>query len=127
MRLSKRQLKRIIREEYSRLKRRGLIKEAHAHPNFDSEWPMDDNGMPTDSLENCVQQNIKAYFTPAVMADLDECGIVSPTDLDNAASKGCMQDTIDAIEMTYEELDFEGSGHWEYQDYSKALYDALYS
>ena len=28
MRLSKRQLKRIIREEYSRLKRRGLIKEA---------------------------------------------------------------------------------------------------
>ena len=28
MRLTKRQLKRIIREEYSRLKRRGLIKEA---------------------------------------------------------------------------------------------------
>ena len=28
MRLSKRQLKRIIREEYSRLKRRGLIREA---------------------------------------------------------------------------------------------------
>ena len=28
MRLSKRQLKRIIREEYSRLKRRGLIKES---------------------------------------------------------------------------------------------------
>ena len=30
MRLSKRQLKRIIREEYSRLKRRGLIKESMA-------------------------------------------------------------------------------------------------
>ena len=29
MKLSKRQLKRIIREEYSRLKRRGLIKEAY--------------------------------------------------------------------------------------------------
>lgn len=35
MRLSKRQLKRIIREEYSRLKRRGLIKEANR--NFDPD------------------------------------------------------------------------------------------
>lgn len=29
MRITKRQLKRIIREEYSRLKRRGLIRESH--------------------------------------------------------------------------------------------------
>ena len=35
MRLSKRQLKRIIREEYSRLKRRGLIKEANR--SFDDD------------------------------------------------------------------------------------------
>ena len=34
MRLTKRQLKRIIREEYSRLKRRGLIKE---NMGFDAE------------------------------------------------------------------------------------------
>ena len=35
MRLSKRQLKRIIREEYSRLKRRGLIREAmSANPDL---------------------------------------------------------------------------------------------
>lgn len=33
MRLSKGQLKRIIREEYSRLKRRGLIKESVGQPN----------------------------------------------------------------------------------------------
>ena len=31
MRLTKRQLKRIIREEYSRLKRRGLIRENNVH------------------------------------------------------------------------------------------------
>lgn len=37
MRLSKRQLKRIIREEYSRLKRRGLIREG----NFDKD-PIED-------------------------------------------------------------------------------------
>lgn len=35
MRITKRQLKRIIREEYSRLKRRGLIKEYGQ--NFDRE------------------------------------------------------------------------------------------
>ena len=35
MRLTKRQLKRIIREEYSRLKRRGLIKEANR--SFDDD------------------------------------------------------------------------------------------
>lgn len=35
MRITKRQLKRIIREEYSRLKRRGLIKESGQ--NFDRE------------------------------------------------------------------------------------------
>ena len=34
MRLSKRQLKRIIREEYSRLKRRGLIVESSASPDL---------------------------------------------------------------------------------------------
>ena len=33
MRLSKRQLKRIIREEYSRLKKRGLIRESSASPD----------------------------------------------------------------------------------------------
>jgi len=34
MKLTKRQLKRIIREEYSRLKRQGLIKE-HGYPDLD--------------------------------------------------------------------------------------------
>lgn len=33
MRLTKRQLKRIIREEYSRLKRRGLIRESNVRPS----------------------------------------------------------------------------------------------
>lgn len=33
MRLTKRQLKQIIREEYSRLKRRGLIRESNVRPS----------------------------------------------------------------------------------------------
>ena len=125
MRLSKRQLKRIIREEYSRLKRRGLIKESYSNPNFDSEWDIDDEGMPLQSLEDCAAQQVSAYFNASVMADLENCGIVSPTDLDNAASKGCAPETVEAIEYAFEGLDMDGSGHWEYHDYSKALYDAL--
>ena len=46
MRLSKRQLKRIIREEYSKLKRRGLIREMHEDMLYDArelvEMSLDD-------------------------------------------------------------------------------------
>ena len=128
MKLSKRQLKRIIREEYSRLKRRGLIKESAemVHPNPDSQWPLDRNGNPPP-LADCALEQVDAYFTSSVMADLDACGIASPSDLDNALSKGCSEETDEAIQMAMEELDMDGSGHWEYQDYTKALYDALYS
>lgn len=35
MKLTKRQLKRIIREEYSRLKRRGLIREGNEEPSLE--------------------------------------------------------------------------------------------
>jgi len=51
MRLTKRQLKRIIREEYSRLKRRGLIKEY-----YDGE---DDNAA-FDNYDACVQSCLDA-------------------------------------------------------------------
>ena len=45
MKLSKRQLKRIIREEYSRLKRRGLIKES-----------MPEEGSIEDIINMCVRE-----------------------------------------------------------------------
>ena len=46
MKLSKRQLKRIIREEYSRLKRRGLIRES---------IPTAGKGSIEDIIEQCVK------------------------------------------------------------------------
>jgi len=49
MRLTKRQLKRIIREEYSRLKRRGLIREMYDDPN-----------MMEDNHAECVQRCLAA-------------------------------------------------------------------
>jgi molecular chaperone GrpE (heat shock protein) len=43
MKLSKRHLKRIIREEYSRLKRRGLIREAYTEKHEELKHLLDDN------------------------------------------------------------------------------------
>ena len=47
MRLTKRQLKRIIREEYSRLKRRGLIRES---------IPDSGEGSIADVIEQCANE-----------------------------------------------------------------------
>ena len=79
MRLTKRQLKRIIREEYSRLKRRGLIKESGLVPVGNSltfqceipelagegddvqqirtEYSMELEDMCYDALEACLAQS----------------------------------------------------------------------
>ena len=127
MRLSKRQLKRIIREEYTRLKRRGLIKESYDNPNLDSEWDIDDEGMPLQSLEDCAAEQVAEYFNASIISDLEACGVTNPSDLDNCESLGCSEETCEAVSMAIEGLDMDGSGHWEFQDYTKALYDALYS
>ena len=62
MRLTKRQLKRIIREEYSRLKRRGLIREMYEDPNV-----MEDNHAA------CVQDCLSAI--PANMKQICSMGM----------------------------------------------------
>ena len=126
MRLSKRQLKRIIREEYSRLKRKGLIKESYDHPNPDSEWDIDSEGMPEVSLEECAGDQVSEYINDAILDDLEACGVTNPSDLDNCESLGCSDETCEAVSMAMEGLDMDGSGHWEFQDYTKALYDAMF-
>jgi len=50
MRLTKRQLKRIIREEYSRLKRRGLIKESFGPNGTILDLAAQDGGVHIDEL-----------------------------------------------------------------------------
>jgi len=54
MRLTKRQLKQIIREEYSRLKRRGLIKESGTYQNG-RLIPLEDANMHEDLMSEAVQ------------------------------------------------------------------------
>ena len=59
MRLTKRQLKRIIREEYSRLKRRGLLREFGADQladeENDAEYPCKLGGDKTESAQPLFQ------------------------------------------------------------------------
>ena len=89
MRLTKRQLKRIIREEYSRLKRRGLIRETgrkprnlgnnvidHRHPSemgqpsLQDYEEMDDNAE-FDNYDACVEKCLAAI--PDMMKQM--CGM----------------------------------------------------
>ena len=63
MRLTKRQLKRIIREEYTRLKRRGLIRE----------FGYDDPSMVEDSHQACVEACLAAI--PAGMKQICSMGM----------------------------------------------------
>ena len=69
MRLTKRQLKRIIREEYARLKRRGLINEM-------ARVPSDVRGVPTiggNPHEACVRKCFAAI--PGMMKQICQMGM----------------------------------------------------
>ena len=82
MRLSKRQLKRIIREEYSRLKRRGLISEnAGANPiealcdgmSQSDAWYeyMYETGTKGSEIEFTNEQDLASFgFPPAVVNNM---------------------------------------------------------
>ena len=73
MKISKRQLKRIIREEYSRLKRRGLISEMGfrdmRHPSERGQKSLQD--YENENFEACVQKCFAAV--PPMMKKM--CGM----------------------------------------------------
>ena len=91
MKLSKRQLKRIIREEYSRLKRRGLIRES-LYDNLPEPQYVKDQVQPQDAMrqlkffvKNMVEtagyetmlRNLEPYDRGAFVDYCDECGCSS--------------------------------------------------
>ena len=92
MRLTKRQLKRIIREEYSRLKRRGLIKEARV--------PMTQVSITFELFDggewNCdVPEHIANQLDDLMAAAAGEYGQLSPEQI---------ADNEEELMMTMEEL-----------------------
>ena len=90
MRLSKRQLKRIIREEYSRLKRRGLIKESMASNPIEALC---------DDMAHCDAWYEYMYETGTKGSEVE---LVDEEDL---AAYGFDQRTIEA--MMYDKMEFE--------------------
>ena len=70
MRLTKRQLKRIIREEYTRLKRRGLINEMGFR---DMRHPSSRQTAGMDNHEACVQKCFAAI--PGMMKQICKMGM----------------------------------------------------
>jgi len=60
MKITKRQLKRIIREEYSRLRRRGLIREAISSTMVPADEYFGDNA-PVGAINDLIEQGVKVY------------------------------------------------------------------
>ena len=131
MRLSKRQLKRIIKEEYSRLKRRGLIKESAWQYN-EAMGPDGQDCEEGTSIEQCAATWVEAMMSdygPEILEDI--CDFVRPS------SRGGGQDVIDmSMDETdagyclmdcLEGMDIEGSGNWPHDAAAAALADAFCS
>jgi len=131
MRLSKRQLKRIIREEYSRLKRQGLIKEStwQFNPNMGEDGQDCQEGT---SIEECAQTWVQ-YVVDSYGID----AIAEIQDFVRPSSRGGAEDIIqisrdsddaaDGCSECLEGMDIEGSGNWNKMDAAAALADAFYN
>lgn len=84
MKITKRQLKRIIREEYARLKRRGLINESPMTPSIERQLEMFEQqlvqtcgedyqyGELTDALENDMYEGDGIYSCEQVLLMCDD-------------------------------------------------------
>ena len=130
MRLSKRQLKRIIREEYSKLKRRGLIKESAWQMNPNMGGPEDQDCQEGTSIEDCAKG-----WAEAMMSDYGVDAIADIQDFVRPSSRGGAQDVIsmcqDESDAGYacmdslEGMDIEGSGNWPHDAAAAALADAF--
>ena len=128
MRLSKRQLKRIIREEYSRLKRRGLITEM-----------MGKGYMINDAMGGPEDQAFPAGTTVQQAADqmVGDMQIDYPGCLEELQSMGLSVNELESLAMGMDELgecvgdalefmDIGGSGNFEARSCVTALHQAIY-
>ena len=127
MRLTKRYLKRIIREEYSRLKRRGLLSET-AVWQFNPAMGEDGQDCPEGtSIEEC------ADGWAQYIADIDYDTLFDikhrapmkdgPESLEYIMRTG--DDAAMALEECMEGMDINGSGNWNYDDALNALFYAI--
>lgn len=130
MRITNRNLQRIIREEYSRLKRRGLIKES-AVWQYNRE--MGEDGQDCEegtSIEECaatwVQSTIDSYGEDVIYEIGD---FVRPSSrgggIDIVEMSRDDSDAGDALSECLEGMDIRGSGNWDKNLAANALADAF--
>ena len=104
MRLTKRQLKRIIREEYSRLKRRGLIKEGYEESfepleNFGSTYSGMGSAVGSGMGQSCINlapKELMMMVCEICEANPEKCEVccdlvVSAMAKDSVGCEECMQ------------------------------------
>ena len=72
MRLTKRQLKHIIREEYSRLKRRGLIREALSNHPMNAQLGGKIGNRSGGSIDQQVRELVNAFYSQDQGYDQEE-------------------------------------------------------
>ena len=129
MRLTKRQLKRIIREEYSRLKRRGLIKES----SWQFNPAMGEDGQDCEegtTIEQCAQtwgQYARDSYGDGAIQDIQD--YVRPSKRGGGADvidmAGDDTDAGYACSECLEGMDINGSGNWPREEAAAALADVF--
>ena len=103
MRLTKRQLKRIIREEYSRLKRRGLIKETYIQPMTQVyiDFELFDGG----DWSCQVPELIASQLSDLMAAEYGEYGELDPDQIEQ--NEMDLMDTMQELYAQCEEIAFQ--------------------
>ena len=129
MRLSKRQLKRIIREEYSRLKRQDLITEmmGKGYMINDAMGGPEDQSFPAGTtVQQAADQMVRDMQAdyPGVLEELQSMNL-SVDDLEMMAMDG-MTDVGEAVAEAIEFMDIDGSGNFEFRSCITALHSAIY-
>lgn len=127
MKLSKRKLKQIIREEYSRLHRRGLLSESAVWQYNEAMGPDGQDCPEGTTIEEC------ADGWAQYIADMDYDALY---EIKHRAPMKDGWDTLKYIirtgdhcaqllEECMEGMDIEGSGNWNYDDAMEALFFAI--
>ena len=122
MRLSKRQLKRIIREEYSKLKQRGLIKEMafQSNPNMQGqEYFTKDQDI--HSAADQMVGDILSDYGPQVMQNLYDMDLTAQGIDDMWGDSP----EVEAVMKAYESMDIDGSGNYPTNEVPAALARAI--
>ena len=125
MRLSKRQLKRIIREEYSHLKRRGLIKEMafQSNPNMQGqEYFTKDQDI--NSAADQMVADILSDYGPQVLQNLYDMELGS-REVDALAMGWDETPEAEAVTEAFESMDIQGSGNYPTDKIATALAFAI--